>query len=247
MGGRPHLNSRQGKAAETSETVFMLDRTQNQRLALIAIHRATVQDSAGFAGRFGDLRSHPLARGEKTRACRRTGWCLAPTLAISRAAASRRPMAGTGAACLASAMAGDANLSAIASGAAETTLRLNDGDWDWASWTQVCSAGVQVRVAHFARMSTLKRQRTAVDVPRKRLGSAQPDPTPQFIRLRAPLKGRELTVLDAVARLPPQYRTPTAAATQMTLDGIGIPFSTLCAILRRLEHKGALRLGRVKG
>jgi hypothetical protein len=32
----------------------------------------------------------------------------------------------------------------------------------------------------------------------------------------------------------------------MTLDGIGIPFSTLCAILRRLEHKGALRLGRAR-
>lgn len=95
-------------------------------------------------------------------------------------------------------------------------------------------------------MSTLKRQRTAVDSPRKRPGATRPDPTPQFIRLRPPLKGRELTVLDAVARLPVEYRTPTAAATRMTLDGIGIPFSTLCAILRRLEHKGALRLGRAR-
>lgn len=96
-------------------------------------------------------------------------------------------------------------------------------------------------------MSTSKRQRTAVDVPKKRLGSTQPDPTPQFVRLRPPLTGRELIVLDAVAKMPAQFRTPTAAATRMTLDGIGIPFSTLCAILRRLERKGALRLERVRG
>lgn len=95
-------------------------------------------------------------------------------------------------------------------------------------------------------MSTLKRQRTAVEISGKQPGSRRPDPAPQFIQLRPALKGSELTVLDAVARLPAQYRTPTAAAVRMTLDGIGIPFSTLCSILRRLEHKGALRLGRAK-
>jgi hypothetical protein len=73
-----------------------------------------------------------------------------------------------------------------------------------------------------------------------------PGPENQFIQLRPTLHGRETDVLKAVATLPPEIRTPQATATELVRRGIGIPYSTLCSILRRLEQKGALRLGRVK-
>ena len=73
-----------------------------------------------------------------------------------------------------------------------------------------------------------------------------PRPENQFIQLRPTLHGRETDVLKAVAELPAEIRTPKAAATELVRRGIGIPYSSLCEILRRLERKGALRLGRVK-
>jgi DNA-binding transcriptional ArsR family regulator len=73
-----------------------------------------------------------------------------------------------------------------------------------------------------------------------------PGPENQFIQLRPALHGREVDVLKAVAALPAEIRTPSAAASELVRRGIGIPYSTVGSILRRLERKGALRLGRVK-
>jgi len=73
-----------------------------------------------------------------------------------------------------------------------------------------------------------------------------PGPENQFIQLRPILHGREADVLKAVADLPVEIRTPTAAASELVRRGIDIPYSTLGSILRRLERKGALHLGRVK-
>lgn len=73
-----------------------------------------------------------------------------------------------------------------------------------------------------------------------------PGPENQFIQLRPALNAREADVLKAVAALPAEIRTPTAAASELVRKGIDIPYSTLGSILRRLERKGALHLGRVK-
>jgi hypothetical protein len=73
-----------------------------------------------------------------------------------------------------------------------------------------------------------------------------PGPENQFIQLRPTLHGREADVLKAVTDLPAEIRTPKAAASELVRRGIDIPYSTLGSILRRLERKGALHLGRVK-
>lgn len=79
-----------------------------------------------------------------------------------------------------------------------------------------------------------------------RVAPKGPGPENQFIQLRPTLHGRETDVLKAVAALPVETRTPKAAATELVRSGIGIPYSSLCEILRRLERKGALRLRRVR-
>jgi len=94
--------------------------------------------------------------------------------------------------------------------------------------------------------TSMRRRKVSADnegaVPQRR----GPGPADQFIHLRPALTEREITVLNAVAALPETCRTPTAAATALMLADIGIPYSSVAAILRRLEHKGALRLDRVK-
>ena len=74
-----------------------------------------------------------------------------------------------------------------------------------------------------------------------------PGPENQFVQLRPTLRKRELAVLSAVSELPTASRTPTAAATALVRQGIDIPYSSLAAILRRLERKGAIRLERKRG
>jgi|GEM_PF-6645885 len=96
-------------------------------------------------------------------------------------------------------------------------------------------------------MTHSKRTRNAAAGNPRAVGELQgPGPEHQFIRLRPALRARELTVMNAVAALPAECRTPTAAATALMLGGIGIPYSSLASILRRLERKGAIQLGRVK-
>lgn len=73
-----------------------------------------------------------------------------------------------------------------------------------------------------------------------------PGPENQFIHLRPVLHERELLVLNAVLALPADCRTPSAVASALVRQGIGIPYSTIGAILRRLERKGALTLNRIK-
>ncbi|SEK12165.1 MULTISPECIES: BlaI/MecI/CopY family transcriptional regulator [unclassified Variovorax] len=79
--------------------------------------------------------------------------------------------------------------------------------------------------------------------PKRAQASRQGD---QFIQLRPSLQARELIVLNAVSTLPTECHTPTAAVLELMRRDLGIPYSTLAAIIRRLERKGALRLGRVK-
>ncbi|AMM24449.1 hypothetical protein [Variovorax sp. PAMC 28711] len=55
---------------------------------------------------------------------------------------------------------------------------------------------------------------------------------------------RELAVLNAVAALPAESRTPSAAVTALLRQGFDIPYSTLAQMLRRLERQGAIRLER---
>lgn len=85
---------------------------------------------------------------------------------------------------------------------------------------------------------------TAADAPLTVSRQKGPGPENQFIHLRPVLHGRELLVLDAVCALPAECRTPSAVATALVRQGIGIPYSTLGAILRRLERKNVLRLDR---
>jgi hypothetical protein len=91
-----------------------------------------------------------------------------------------------------------------------------------------------------------RRREVAGDIRDAVRGVKGPGPQNQFIHLRAPLNARELIVLKAVSGLPEKCRTPKAAATALMLGGIGIPYSSLAAILRRLERKGAIRLGRIR-
>jgi hypothetical protein len=93
---------------------------------------------------------------------------------------------------------------------------------------------------------TLKNGKRAVVTDTLKVGPKGPGPENQFIQLRPALHGREADVLKAVTALPAEIRTPSAAATELVRRGIGIPYSTLGSILRRLERKGALRMGRVK-
>ncbi len=55
---------------------------------------------------------------------------------------------------------------------------------------------------------------------------------------------RELAVLNAVAALPVESRTPSAAVAALLRQGLDIPYSTLAQMLRRLERQGAIRLAR---
>jgi len=72
-----------------------------------------------------------------------------------------------------------------------------------------------------------------------------PGPENQFVHLRpTTLRKRELTVLNAVSALPREIHTPTAVASALVRQGIDIPYSSLVAIMRRLERKGAMRLER---
>lgn len=73
-----------------------------------------------------------------------------------------------------------------------------------------------------------------------------PGPEKQFIHLRPALQGRESLVLDAVLALPPDCRTPSVVASALARQSIGIPYSSICATLRRLERKCALTLNRVR-
>ena len=66
----------------------------------------------------------------------------------------------------------------------------------------------------------------------------------QPLRLRSAMQKREAAVLDAVASLPAESLTPNAAVTALLRQGLDIPHSTLAQILRKLERKGAIRLGR---
>jgi len=59
-----------------------------------------------------------------------------------------------------------------------------------------------------------------------------------------PLRGREQRVLDAVASLPEESRTPSAAVAELLRQGLDLPPSTIAQILLRLERKGVLQLGR---
>jgi hypothetical protein len=91
-----------------------------------------------------------------------------------------------------------------------------------------------------------KKARTPVDDPEVGVVRKGPGPENQFIQLRPLLREREMLVLNAIYALPAEARTPTAAAVALVRSGIEIPYSTLCAILRRLERKGAIALGRRK-
>ncbi len=57
---------------------------------------------------------------------------------------------------------------------------------------------------------------------------------------------REQAVLNAVAALPAESRTPSAAVAALLRQGFDIPYSTLAQMLRRLERQGAIHLGRKK-
>ena len=59
-----------------------------------------------------------------------------------------------------------------------------------------------------------------------------------------PLRVREQRVLDAVASLPEERRTPSAAVAELLRQGLDLPPSTIAQILLRLERKGLLQLGR---
>lgn len=59
-----------------------------------------------------------------------------------------------------------------------------------------------------------------------------------------PLRMREQRVLDAVASLPEESRTPSAAVAELLRQGVDLPPSTIAQILLRLERKGVLQLGR---
>lgn len=58
------------------------------------------------------------------------------------------------------------------------------------------------------------------------------------------LRARELTVLNAVSRLPPESLTPAAAMAALLRQGLALPPSTIAQILLRLERKGVLQLRR---
>ena len=59
-----------------------------------------------------------------------------------------------------------------------------------------------------------------------------------------PLRVREQRVLDAVASLPEESRTPSGAVAELLRQGLDLPPSTIAQILLRLERKGLLQLGR---
>jgi hypothetical protein len=66
----------------------------------------------------------------------------------------------------------------------------------------------------------------------------------RLVELRPASRRREQAVLDAVSALPAESLTPSAAVTALLRQGLDIPHSTLAQILRRLERKGVIRLGR---
>src|SRR4051812_33445613 len=86
-------------------------------------------------------------------------------------------------------------------------------------------------------MTILNSRRDCVENDSKLLSRRGPGPENQFVHLRPTLRKRELTVLSAVSALPEEIRTPTAVATTLVRQGIDIPYSSLVAIMRRLEHK----------
>ena len=57
-------------------------------------------------------------------------------------------------------------------------------------------------------------------------------------------QSREQVVLNAVCTLPAESLTPSAAVNALLRQGLDIPHSTLSQILRRLERRGVIRLGR---
>jgi len=97
---------------------------------------------------------------------------------------------------------------------------------------------------HIGPDMTILNNRTGARVEGPVLSRRGPGPENQFVHLRPTLRKRELTVLSAVSALPQEIRSPTAVATALVRQGIDIPYSSLVAIMRRLERKGAIRLER---